>query len=57
MKTWDPKEILQKEYDDKQSYSFWISAAIMQGEHDLASNFLEKNADKKGYLDIQYYLV
>ena len=50
MKTWDPKEILQKEYDDKQSYSFWISAAIMQGEHDLASNFLEKNADKKGFI-------
>ena len=48
MKTWDPKEILQKEYDDKQSYSFWISAAIMQGKHDLAFNFLEKNADKKG---------
>ena len=50
MKSWDPKEILQKEYDDKQSYSFWISAAIMQGEYDLAFNFLEKNADKKGFI-------
>ena len=48
MKSWDPKEILQNEYDDKLPYSFWISAAIIQGEHDLAFNFLEKNADKKG---------
>ena len=51
MKTWDPKEILEKEYDDKQALkanSFWISAAIVQGQHDLAFNFLEKNADKKG---------
>ena len=57
LKSLDPKEILQKEYDDKKSYSFWISAAIVQGQHDLAFNFLEKNADKKGYLDIniRYY--
>lgn len=48
MKSWDPKEILQKEYEDSQSYSFWISAAIVQGEHDLAFNFLKKNTDKKG---------
>ena len=51
LKSWDPKEILQKEYDDKQAYySFMISAAIVQGEHDLAFNFLEKNADKKGFI-------
>ena len=48
MKSWDPKEILQKEYDDKQSYSFWVTAAIVQGEHDLAFQFLEKNTDKRG---------
>ena len=48
MKSWDPKEILQKEYDDKQFYSFWVTAAIVQGEHDLAFQFLEKNTDKRG---------
>ena len=48
MKSWDPKEILQKEYDDKQSYGFWVTAAIVQGEHDLAFQFLEKNTDKRG---------
>ena len=52
MKTMDPKEILQKEYDNNvpYPYSFWISSAIVQGEHDLAFNFLEKNADKKGFI-------
>lgn len=48
MKSWDPKEILQKEYDDRQSYSFWVTAAIVQGEHDIAFQFLEKNTDKRG---------
>ena len=50
MKTMDPKEILQKEYDNNvpYPYSFWISSAIVQGEHDLAYHFLEKNLDKKG---------
>ena len=50
MKTMDPKEILQKEYDNNvpYPYSFWISSAIVQGEHDLAYHFLEKNSDKKG---------
>ena len=48
MKSWDPKEILQKEYDDKQFYSFWVTAAIVQGEHDLAYHFLKKNSNKKG---------
>ena len=48
MKTLDPREILQKKYDSKMSYSFWISAAIVQGEHDLAFRFLSCNADRKG---------
>ena len=48
MKTVDPKEILQKEYNCKLSYSFSISAAIVQGKHDLAFEFLERNKDRKG---------
>ena len=48
MKTMDPKEILQKKYDQKLSYSFWISSAIVQGEHDLAYQFLKKYSHKKG---------
>ena len=48
MKTVDPKEILNEEYDSKLSYSFWISAAIVQGEHDLAFEFLSRNKDRKG---------
>ena len=42
------KEILQKEYDEKLSYNYCISAAIVQGEHDLAFNFMKKNTDMKG---------
>ena len=48
MKTMDPREILQKEYDHKLPYAFWISSAIVQGEHDLAYEFLKKNSAKKG---------
>ena len=48
MKAVDPKEILQEEYNCKLSYSFWISAAIVQGQHDLAFKFLERNIDIKG---------
>ena len=48
MKTMDPREILQKEYDHKLPYAFWISSAIVQGEHDLAYEFLKKNLTKKG---------
>ena len=48
MKSFDPTELLQNEYDDRLSYSFWISAAIAQGKHDLAFQFLKKNTDKKG---------
>ena len=48
MKTVDPKEILQKDNGCKLWYSFGISAAIVQGEHDLAFEFLKRNTDKKG---------
>ena len=48
MKTVDPTVILQKEYNSKLSYSFGISAAIVQGKHDLAFEFLERNIDRKG---------
>ena len=48
MKAVDPKDILQEEYNCKLSYSFWISAAIVQGQHDLAFKFLERNIDIKG---------
>ena len=50
MKSFDPREFLQNEYDQRLSYSFWISAAIAQGEYDLAFQFLKKNADRKGIL-------
>ena len=48
MKNFDPRKDLEGEYDAKLSYSFLISAAIVQGEHDLAFRFLERNKDKKG---------
>ena len=48
MKTVDPKEMLQKEYNFNLLYNFGISAAIVQGEHDLAFEFLKRNTDRKG---------
>ena len=48
MKTVDPTGILQKEYNSKLSYSCVISAAMVQGKHDLAFEFLERNIDRKG---------
>ena len=48
MKTVDPTVILQREYNSKLSYSFGISAAIVQGKHDFAFEFLERNIDRKG---------
>ena len=41
-------EILRKEYDNKLSYGFCISAAIVQGEYELAFQFLNRNIDRKG---------
>ena len=43
---------LEGEYDAKISYSFLISAAIVQGKHDLAFQFLDRNKDKKGITGI-----
>ena len=58
MKLWDKiasamksasTDILQKEeYDDKLSYGFYISAAIVQREHERAFQFLTRNSDRKG---------
>ena len=46
-------EILQKEeYDDKLYYGFCISAAIVQGEHELAFQFLTRNSDRKGTIEL-----
>ena len=42
-------EILQKEeFEDKLSYGFYISAAIVQGEHERAFQFLSRNTERKG---------
>ena len=54
MKSFDPTKILRNKYDSSLSYSFWISAAIAQGEHDLAFQFLKKNTDKKGMVFIPF---
>ena len=48
MKNFDPRKDLEGEYDAKLSYSFLISAAIVQGKHDLAFQFLDMKKDKKG---------
>ena len=48
MKNFDPRKYLEGEYDATLSYSFYISAAIVQGKHDLAFQFLDRNKDKKG---------
>ena len=55
MRIVDPKEILQKEDNSKLWYSFGISAAIVQGEHDLAFEFLKRNTDRKGIKGIIQY--
>ena len=41
-------EILRQEYDDKLCVGFSISAAIVQGEYELAFQFLNRNIDRKG---------
>ena len=56
MKSFDRTEILRNKYDSSLSYSFWISAAIAQGEYDLAFQFLKKNTDKKGMFVIHYII-
>lgn len=54
MKSFDPTQILRNEYDNRLSYSFWISAAIAQGEYDLAFKFLKNNTDKKSIIYTLY---
>ena len=41
-------EILKEEYNDKLSYGFCVSAAIVQREHELAFQFLRRNSNRKG---------
>ena len=41
-------DILEDEYDDKLSYGFFISSAIVQGKHERAFNFLSRNKERKG---------
>ena len=57
IKNFDPRENLQKEYEDKlvSSYNYWIVVALTQGEQDVVFQFLKRvpNTAKKGhYLDI-----
>ena len=50
MKNFDPKEYLQKEYDDKIYYNYLVYSAISQGQYDVAECFLKKvpSFEKKG---------
>ena len=55
MKDFDPTENLNKDYDDKLSYNYWISASIAKGEDwSLISEFLMKvpDSDKRGMLSV-----
>ena len=47
---YDPKEILQKEYNNKLYYRDLISRALSQGQRDVVYQFLENvpNIEKKG---------
>ena len=59
MENFDPTENLKKEYDEKLSYNYWISASIAKGEHELVSQFLKKvpNTYKKGLQLLLIYLI
>ena len=52
IKNFDPREILEKEYDSKLCYNHLLSPAITMGEYDLVERFLRKvpNTVKKGLL-------
>ena len=52
IKNFDPREILEKEYDSKLCYNHLLSPAITMGEYDLVERFLRKvpNTVKKGFL-------
>ena len=52
MKNFDPKENLQKEYDERlqSSYNYWIVVALAKGEQNVVFQFLKRvpNTEKKG---------
>ena len=50
MEDFNPTEHLKKNYNDKLTYNYWISASIAQGEAELVSDFLKKvpDSDKRG---------
>ena len=52
MKNFDPKENLQKEYDERlqSSYNYWIVVALAKGEQNVVFQFLQRvpNMEKKG---------
>ena len=52
MKNFDPREVLEKEYNRKLCYNHLLSPAISMGEYDLVQRFLQKvpNTAKKGNL-------
>ena len=52
IKNFDPREILEKEYDSKLCYNHLLSPAISMGEYDLVQRFLQNvpNTVEKGNL-------
>ena len=52
MKNFDPREVLEMEYNSKLCYNHLLSPAISMGEYDLVQRFLQKvpNTVKKGKL-------
>ena len=59
IKNFDPREILEKEYDSKLCYNHLLSPAIAMGEYDLVQRFLRKvpNTVEKGNLTEMMHLV
>ena len=45
MKNFDPGENLNKDYDDKLTYNYWIAASIAAGKQELVLGFLKKVPD------------
>ena len=52
MRNFDPREVLEMEYNSKLCYNHLLSPAISMGEYDLVQRFLQKvpNTVKKGKL-------
>ena len=62
MKSFDPKENLQKEYEDNLScsYNYWIALALAKGGQNVVFQFLQRvpNTAKKGHdLDIMDHII